>query len=71
MTDKSRIFGVSMAGWISFVLAGGTVACVLMRIPIDTQYFTIVNSVLIAYVAKNRPPATNGHTNEPTTKPNP
>lgn len=60
MKDKSRILGVSMAGWISFVLAGGTVACVLLRIPMDTQFFTIVNSVLIAYVAKNRQLVSNG-----------
>jgi len=51
-----------MAGWISFVLAGGTVACVLLRIPMDTQFFTIVNSVLIAYVAKNRQLVSNGET---------
>jgi hypothetical protein len=63
MNDQSRILGVSMSGWISFILAGGTVACVLMKIPIDTQYFTIVNSVLIAYVAKNRGQTTNGHGN--------
>ena len=62
MKDKSRILGVSMAGWISFVLAGGTVACVLLRIPMDTQFFTIVNSVLIAYVAKNRQLVSNGET---------
>lgn len=43
-----------MAGWIAFVLAFGLSITVLMKIPIDTQYFTIVNSVLIAYVAGPR-----------------
>jgi len=52
MTDQSTIFGVSMRGWIAFTLTLGLVACVLIKIPIDTQFFTIVNSVLVAYVVQ-------------------
>ena len=52
MNNESRIFGVSMAGWICFVLTLGLTAGVLMKIPIDTQYFTIINSVVVAYVVR-------------------
>ena len=50
MNDTSQLWGVSMRGWICLVLTLGLTACVLLKIPIDTQYFTIINSVLVAYV---------------------
>ena len=50
MNDHSQIFGVSMRGWICFTLTLGLTLCVLWQRPIDTQYFTIINSVLVAYV---------------------
>lgn len=55
MNDTSQLLGVSMRGWICFVLAAGITAAILIRIPIDTQYFTIINSVLVAYVVNSRP----------------
>ena len=54
MNDQSSIAGVSMRGWICGVLALGLTAAVLLKIPIDTQYFTIINSVLVAYVVNVR-----------------
>ena len=39
-----------MRGWICFTLTLGLTLCVLWQRPIDTQYFTIINSVLVAYV---------------------
>lgn len=55
MNDQSQIYGVSMRGWICFVLALCLGAGVLMKIPIDTQFFTILNSVLVAYVVQRAP----------------
>jgi hypothetical protein len=43
-----------MAGWICFILTFFLGCSVLMKIPIDTQFFTIVNSVLVAYVVTPR-----------------
>jgi len=55
MSDPSEILGVSMRGWICLLIALGFTAAILMRIPLDTQYVTIVNSVLVAYVVNSRP----------------
>lgn len=55
MNDQSNIYGVSMRGWICFTLTLGLSVAILLRIPIDTQYFTIINSVLVAYVVNSRP----------------
>jgi len=52
MNDQSQILGVSMRGWIAYTLTIGLVCCVLAKIPIDTQFFTIINSVLVAYVVQ-------------------
>lgn len=54
MNDDSRLYGVSMRGWICLVLTLALSASVLMKIPIDTQFFTIINSVLVAYVVQSR-----------------
>jgi cytosine/uracil/thiamine/allantoin permease len=55
MSDPSQLIGVSMRGWICFLLASGLTAAILLRIPLDTQYITIINSVLVAYVVNSRP----------------
>lgn len=55
MSDPSQLIGVSMRGWICFVMAAGLTAAILLRIPLDTQYITIINSVLVAYVVNSRP----------------
>ena len=41
MDTDSRLYGVSMRGWICMVLTIALSASVLMKIPIDTQFFTI------------------------------
>jgi len=66
MNDQSNLYGVSMRGWICFVMALGLTIAILMRLPIDTQYFTIINSVLVAYVVNSRP--SNGTNGNGTTK---
>lgn len=61
--NGSTIFNVSMRGWICLVLTIGLTACVLMKIPIDTQFFTIINSVLVAYVVQTQSKAKGKETN--------
>lgn len=64
MNDESRIYGVSMRGWICLILTVALSACVLMRLPIDTQFFTIINSVLVAYVVQAKLVTANKGPNE-------
>ena len=67
MNDTSQLVGVSMRGWICFLLALGLILSVVLKIPLDTQFVTICNSVLVAYVVNSRPFGTsNGHAKEPT-----
>ena len=54
MNGQRDILGVSMRGWICLVLAIGMTSAILMQLPIDTQYYTILNSVLVAYVVNSR-----------------
>lgn len=39
-----------LAGWICVIFTLGLVICVIAKIPVDTQFFTIANSVIIVFV---------------------
>lgn len=66
MNDQSMLFGVSMRGWICVIFALGLTAIVCLKIPVDTQYYTIVNSVVVAYVVNRH----NGNTKPTPPSPN-
>lgn len=49
----TKAFIITMAGTICFVLALTVCIASLMKIPMDTSFFTFVGNILMAFVVQN------------------